>query len=72
MEVCVLNIKEIKRRRLELGLTLDEAAIKAGWPKSSRTHWHAIETGQRTNIKLETLGAIANALHCSIHDLLLK
>jgi hypothetical protein len=68
----LLNVVEIKKRRQDLGLTLSQAAIDAGWNERGRTMWHDIEVGRRQNITLDTLAGMAKALKCSIHDLLLK
>ena len=68
----LLNLVEIKKRRQALGLTLTQAAIAAGWKDKGRTTWHDIEVGRRQNITLDTLAAMAAALRCSIHDLLVK
>ena len=68
----LLNVAEIKKRRQALGLTLTQAAIDAGWNDNGRTTWHDIEVGRRQNITLDTLAAMAKALKCSIHDLLVK
>ena len=68
----LLNLAEIKKRRQALGLTLTQAGIAAGWNDKGRTTWHDIEVGRRQNITLDTLAAMAQALKCSIHDLLIK
>jgi DNA-binding Xre family transcriptional regulator len=68
----LLNLVEIKARRQALGLTLTQAAIAAGWKDKGRTTWHDIEVGRRQNITLDTLAAMATALRCSFHDLLVK
>lgn len=63
----MLRRDEIKRRRELLGLTLDEAAKRAGF--EHRQRWYAIEVGDRDNISVQTLEAIASALGCSLDDL---
>src|SRR5438045_2192193 len=49
----------IEERREQLGLTKSEAARLAG---VSRGTWHAVETGQRTNMLADTLNLFDKAL----------
>lgn len=49
---------------------MEQAAGRAGF--SNRQHWYMIESGRRTNIELDTLGKIAEALECEPHELLKK
>lgn len=66
----MVDAQEIKRRRVALGLTLQEAADRAGF--SGRQRWSGIERGERSNLRADTLLAVARALGCSIEDLLAK
>lgn len=70
----ILNADEVRRRRLELGLTQEEAAFRAGLSAKSgpagRSKWNDIEAGRRENLTLETLERIARALKCKPSDLL--
>ena len=63
-----LDFEKIKRLREERGLSLQAAAEKAGI--GDRQRWHAIESGRITNVKLDTLEAIAGALGVKAKDLL--
>ena len=62
-----LNVTKMRTMREAAEMTQVQAAQKA---KMSGQRWHDIEAGGRTNITLETLGAIADALGCSASDLL--
>jgi transcriptional regulator with XRE-family HTH domain len=64
----VLDTEKMKALRLKLGLSMDDAARRAGF--ASRQQWYQIESGNVTNIKLETLNAIAAALGVKAKDLL--
>lgn len=64
-----LNQVEVKRRRDSLGLTQEQAAKRAG--VNGRARWADIETGERHNVTLSTLYAIARALECRPADLLM-
>lgn len=57
----MLNVKLIKSIRLAHGLTQDEAGRKAGFTQP-QVMWAQIENGDRTNITLDTLAAVAKAL----------
>ncbi len=57
---------EIKRRRLELGLTQEEFAERSGL---HRTYVSGIERGER-NPTFGTIFQLANGLNCSPRDLL--
>jgi len=59
---------EIRRRRLALKLTMQEAADRAGF--SGRQQWSNIEAGQRSRISADTLQAVAIALACRMDDLM--
>ena len=66
----VLDTDKMKELREKLGLSMDEAARRAGF--TSRQRWYEIEAGRgsRTNIKLDTLNRIAAALGVKAKDLL--
>lgn len=66
----MIDRDEIKRRRTALGLTLDEAAKRAGF--NHRQRWSGIERGERSRLATDTLLAVAKALECSMEDLLVK
>lgn len=57
-----LNRAEMKRLREKLGLTLDDAAKRAGF--NNRQQWYKIESGVVADVTLKTLGRIARALEC--------
>ncbi len=61
---------KIKSKRKQLGLTLSDAAIKAGWGKYGFTRWHDIEAGRRTNLTMSTIEAIAKTLGCAATELI--
>jgi transcriptional regulator with XRE-family HTH domain len=63
-----LDVEKIKSLREKLGLSMQDAAEKAGI--GSRQNWNKIESGANTNVKLETLEAIAKALGVSAKSLL--
>lgn len=60
----------IRSRREKLGISLSDAAIRAGWGYGGRTRWHDIETGRRASLELATLEAMAQALDCAPSSLL--
>lgn len=62
-----MNRKEIKRRRLVLGLTLQAAAERAGWKMAQQ--WKNIED-QKLDLRASTLEKIARALGCRVDDIL--
>lgn len=64
----MLDTKKIEARRQTLGLSQEEAASRAGL--ATRQQWHAIESGRNTNVTMETLGRIAQALECDPRDLI--
>jgi transcriptional regulator with XRE-family HTH domain len=64
----VLNLKMLKERRQELGLTMEQAAQKAGL--SSKGHWSDIESGRKSAITVGTLVSIAKALDVDVQELL--
>lgn len=65
----MVNRDEIRRRRIELEFTLQEAGERAGF--SGRQRWSGIEQGERSNPSVTTMAAVARALGCTIEDLLL-
>lgn len=67
----LINFAEIKRRRLLLKLTLDEAARRAGWKsKGARTIWADLESGRYPDPRISRVVAAADVLGCSIDQLL--
>jgi transcriptional regulator with XRE-family HTH domain len=64
----VLDREKMKALRLQLDLTLEQAAKRAKF--KSRQRWYQIEAGHIENITLDTLNAIAKALGVSAKDLL--
>ena len=66
--VMPVNADEIKRRRLDKGWSMIEAAEHAGM--SSRQSWYNIESGRRSDPTVSTLQRIARALSCGVDDLL--
>jgi transcriptional regulator with XRE-family HTH domain len=68
MRSSVLDIVKMRRLREDAGLTVTEAARRAGW--KDRRRWHAIESGAKKDISLKTLDRIADALRVEAKDLL--
>lgn len=64
-----LDCAKIRQLREALGLSQDQAAAKAGFV-AGRQYWYNIESGNRTNIKIDTLERIAAALGVKAKDLL--
>lgn len=66
----VLDTDKMRELREKLGLSMEEAARRAGF--ASRQRWYEIEAGRgsRTNVKIETLNRIAAALGVKAKDLL--
>lgn len=58
--------ENIKKRRLELGMTQVDLAEKIG--ETKQTIWK-YESGRVTNIPLPKVSAIAKALNCSLEDI---
>ena len=58
--------ENIKKRRLELGMSQVDLAEKIG--ETKQTIWK-YESGRVTNIPLPKVSAIAKALNCSIEDI---
>lgn len=63
-----IDLKKIKARREALGLSMEQAAKAAGL--SGRQTWYHIESGQRPDVAVSTLGKIAKALQCEPVDIL--
>lgn len=68
----VFNAAEVRRRREAVGMTLQEAADRAGWPASGRQRWYDLESGRKADPQISTVVAVARALKCRIEDLLLE
>ncbi len=64
----LLDVAKIKDRREKLGLSMAQAAAKAGL--SGPQQWFDIETGRRDSITLRTLAKVAAALQMSARSLL--
>lgn len=69
LEGVPLDCAKIKKLRKRLGLSQEDAAQLAGF-KAGRQAWYNVESGARTNIKLNTLEAIARVLKVPPGDLL--
>ena len=66
-DMQTLDVAKMKELRDALGLTQTEAAARINMPVS---RWCDIESGERINVTVETLGRIAQALGCDARDLL--
>lgn len=66
----MLDFEKIRILRKKLGLNQEDAAKLAGL--GSKGRWADIETGERANVRLDTLGKIATALKVEPAELLLK
>lgn len=64
-----IDLAKLRRLREAAELSLEDAARRAGF--SSRQQWHLIESGQRSNVRVDTLGKIAAALGVPPCELLL-
>jgi transcriptional regulator with XRE-family HTH domain len=64
-----LNVAKMKELREKIGFTQAQAAAKAGM---SVSRWNDIEAGGRSNVTIETLGLIAEALESAPSELLIK
>jgi transcriptional regulator with XRE-family HTH domain len=60
---------EIKRRREKLGLTLRDAASKAGWGETGFVRWSRLENGTPKDPALSTLESVARVLKCKLDDI---
>jgi transcriptional regulator with XRE-family HTH domain len=56
----MLNIRKMEERRKALSMSQHEAALRAGL--AGRQAWNNIVSGRRSNITLDTLQKIAEAL----------
>ena len=66
-----MNLDEIRRRREEIGYTLQQAADAAGFEGPDvRVRWREIETGKYADPRLSTIEAVARALRCGVSQLL--
>jgi len=63
-----LDTEKLRRLREEKAWSLEEAADRAGL--TSKGHWSDIENGRKSNVKLDTLDKIANALGVRAGELL--
>ena len=63
-----IDIEKIKRLREKVGLTMGQAATKAGF--ASRQQWYQVESGRRENMTVQTLEKVASVLGCRAKDLL--
>jgi transcriptional regulator with XRE-family HTH domain len=66
----MVNRKEIKRRRLALGMTFRGAAVAAGWSEDDRSRWQKLEEGVPKDPAWSTMESVAKALGCKLDDLL--
>ncbi len=66
--LVVLDTTKLRELRLKRGMSMDDAAAAAGF--NNRQRWYAIESGQKKNITLDTLNAIAAALGVKAKELL--
>lgn len=64
-----LDTDKMRRLREKLGLTMEQAAQRAGL--GNRQRWNEIESGRSANVKLTTLEAVAQALGVQARDLLI-
>jgi transcriptional regulator with XRE-family HTH domain len=64
----MIDLAKIKSLREKLGLTQDDAAMRAGF--ASRQRWNDIESGRKASVTVNTLEQIAKALGVKGKDLL--
>jgi transcriptional regulator with XRE-family HTH domain len=64
----MLDIEKMESLRAKLGLTQEEAAERAGLAGGKR-HWNDIVNGRKSNVTMQTLDQIADALECRARDL---
>jgi transcriptional regulator with XRE-family HTH domain len=69
MRSAMIDGRKIKARREKLGLSLADAARAAGG-STTRTWWHDVEAGRRTDITVSSLQKMAKALNCPLESLL--
>lgn len=65
----MVNRTAIKLRREAMGLTLEEAALRAGL--GGRQRWYALESGDRKTPSVDTLYLVARVLGCTMDELML-
>jgi transcriptional regulator with XRE-family HTH domain len=65
----MINLAMIKAKRLAIGLSMEQAAHRAGFP--GRQRWNQIENGRRQDPQISTMCAVARALECTIDELVL-
>jgi transcriptional regulator with XRE-family HTH domain len=63
-----LDHDKIRRIRIRLDITQEEASRRAGL--KSRARWNDVESGRKTNLTISALEAIAAALGVKARDLL--
>jgi len=63
-----LDRQKIRRLRLALGLSMEQAAARAGL--TGRQHWHQLETGRCLDPRISTLERVAGALGVKPRELL--
>lgn len=66
----LINIARIAERRVELGLTQQEAAERAGL--GTRMRWNDVEHGKRTRCSADVLYRVALALAVRMEDLIIE
>lgn len=64
----MLDIAKMEERRRALGLSQEEAAVRAGL--AGRQAWNNIVSGRKANVTLDTLNRIAHALEFDPRDLI--
>lgn len=63
-----LDLDKVRTLRAQLGITMDEAASRAGL--AGKQSWSLIESGKKSDVRVSTLEAIARALGVRARDLL--
>jgi transcriptional regulator with XRE-family HTH domain len=69
MSKSIVNHAVIRERREAMGLTMEEAAQRAGF--TGRQAWYSIESGHSSRPSIDSVAAVAHALMCHVDDLLL-
>lgn len=64
----MLDTDKMESRRKSLGLSQEQAALRAGL--NGRQSWQNIASGRKANVTMETLSKIAEALECDPRDLI--
>jgi transcriptional regulator with XRE-family HTH domain len=67
-QIIPIDTDKIRQLRDKLGLTMEEAAKRAGLP--GRQRWYHIESGKLKNVTITTLENVAAALGVKARDLL--